>query len=255
VILDPLLSVPDSEIRVFYDGITLVSGDFSNSSSPEFDDNFTQSGLWAGKPINNIIRNASVETSWPRLRPKVDSAIQRFTPLKPSWMLNSILDWENSKWYYQEASSNLLRTFWGKFGWGHVPIIGRKPYRVPGLITLLGVACGVWWAIRRLTTSSFELPVFLGITLLLVWGAALLRGMSSIEFSIIFLFIPAARYAYPAIVPTVMLLNAGWLALAEQLENRLRIPKFALLFLYLFFFIGLDIISLISIYRFYYSAG
>jgi hypothetical protein len=49
----------------------------------------------------------------------------------------------------------------------------------------------------------------LAVVLLGSWGAAAVRG--AIHLSLLQLFLPVARYAYPAIIPTLLVLAFGWL--------------------------------------------
>ena len=76
----------------------------------------------------------------------------------------------------------------------------------------------------------------------------MLRGVHSLTDTI---FIPGARYAYPAIIPTLLALNAGWLEIARPLARWLRLPPIAKYMVYFLLFLGLDVAAIASIIRFY----
>jgi hypothetical protein len=79
----------------------------------------------------------------------------------------------------------------------------------------------------------------------------MLRGLSSILGGSY--FIPVARYAYPAIIPTMLFLNLGWLELIRGAEKYLKLPYKVSYVLLVLFFVVLNVISIFSIYRFYYT--
>ncbi|MBK8418354.1 hypothetical protein [Candidatus Villigracilis saccharophilus] len=77
-----------------------------------------------------------------------------------------------------------------------------------------------------------------------------LRGISSLIGPEI--FIPVARYAYPVIIPTMLMLNAGWLEIAYFLERWVHLSPRVKLWVYALFFLGLDLASVYSIAYYYY---
>ena len=91
--------------------------------------------------------------------------------------------------------------------------------------------------------------MFLGIGLAGIWGQAILRGIYSLIDGNI--FIPAARYAYPVIIPTLLVLNVGWLEIARTLERWTHLASHAKFLVYLVLFLGLDIAALLSLIQFY----
>jgi hypothetical protein len=95
---------------------------------------------------------------------------------------------------------------------------------------------------------NWNLVLFLGLVLVLVWGATIIRG--SIYLTDLIL-IPAARYAYPAVIPTMLVLNTGWLALLVPLDYKIKkVPNLHYL-VYLLAFVGLDAFALWSIFTYY----
>jgi hypothetical protein len=238
---------------VFYDGLVLVKGERLAHDPPRFEDANGERGVWGEQPFTNLLRNSSAEhaglgvQSWANeIGTKI---IPAWPPSFPSDTLVSLLDWKGAGWYYRVTGANMLRTFWAKFGWGHIPLAGSKPYRTLAVVTLLGMA-GAGWAIwQRRHALPWEVLLLLGLALLGIWTPAILRGIGSL-FG--WAFIPSARYAYPAILPTVLVLNAGWLEILRILGRWLRIAPKVQLAAYLLFFAALDALSILSITRFYY---
>jgi hypothetical protein len=79
---------------------------------------------------------------------------------------------------------------------------------------------------------------------------ALTRGVGSVFSNV---FIPAARYAYPAIVPTVLLFVIGWREVLNFIADRLKIPRSISYAAYITFLLILNGISVYSIWTYYSS--
>jgi hypothetical protein len=180
--------------------------------------------------------------------------MEHFPTVMPSLSLalGSLLDWRMAGWYYRAAAQNLFRTFWAKFGWGHVPLVlpfTHRPYILLAIFTLagfVGVGLALW---RRGKTLPWNVFLVLGIALAGIWGQTFLRGISSLTNS--FVFIPPARYTYPVIIPTLLVLNVGWLEIAHILSRWPRLAS-GVKFLFSFLlFLGLDIAALLSLIHFY----
>jgi hypothetical protein len=90
-------------------------------------------------------------------------------------------------------------------------------------------------------SRPWNLLLFFGLVMAGILLQTFLRGMQSLYGEV---FIPGARYAYPAIIPAMLLLNAGW----QEVSRRLRLPDR----IYIFLFICLDIAALASIVHYYY---
>jgi hypothetical protein len=232
---------------IYYDGLVLVEGDFSQQGAPEYTEKQGVNVLWGGQIHINAIRNASAERAWPGIRPQIDRYLAMGMPSLPSTNLGYLLDWKTTGWYYRSALGYILQTFWGKFGWGHVELIGARTYLMLVIISLIGIAGAACALVARWRAYPIYALIFLGMALLVVFSLTLLRGLSSITNQ---LFIPPARYTYPVIIPVALMLNAGWLWFTGFFGRR-RYPK---LFggLYLGFFICLDALSVASILRYYY---
>ncbi|MGD2158370.1 MAG: hypothetical protein PVG32_15945 [Anaerolineales bacterium] len=253
ILLSPLTTRSQENVNIYYDGVILAIGYYSGNNPPEFSDSTGREGTWGGKSFENLIDNPSAEFGVLSVRPRVDSLIQKYFPIKLSWVFYSFMDWSKSAWYYKSTITNLLRTFWGKFGWGQVSLLGGKPYRVLAAVTLVGLIGAVVNLLRGQKDLFREVSMLFGLAILFIWGAALFRGISSAFATNNRVFIPASRYAYPAIIPTMIALNMGWLEIIRFIQKWIRISKIYLIGVYILFFLGLDFLSILSIHRFYNS--
>ena len=247
---------PAAPVEVFYDGLVLAEGAYPDAP-PD-----ATLPVWGAAPYRNMLRNASAERAWPYLRPWADALATRlFGDYRGqesfSLALYTLLDWPSSGWYYRGVAVRLLRTFWARFGWGHVPLLAGKglgkPYRLLAVITLVGLG-GVLLALWQRRSRLRELPWgslgFLTAAAALVWGTTLMRGATYVLVRPLF---PVARYAYPAIVPTMFFLSLGWLAWLRPLERRLHLPIWGKYALHGAFFGLVDLYALLSIYVFYFA--
>jgi hypothetical protein len=251
VILSPADVEIDEAASVYYDGIVLVKGDVPLADKSCSFSSDARMISWRGQEYTNFIRNPSAERAWPRVRSWVDQRFAGMIPGHLSQIFGTLLDWKSSTWYFRAAFRQLFQTFWAKFGWAHVPLLGHRPYRVLGVFTiagLLGAVVGLW---RRRRLISGETLVFFACALVLVWGFALMRGSTSIvEGSIL---VPSARYAYPVVIPTLLILTYGWVEILKTLRNWFNLPLYVQYLVYFGLWLSLDLLSIISIVKFYSS--
>ena len=253
VMLSPGVRVNQGEWTVFYDGLVMVDGAYPLDQIPQFDDSSARQGMWGGQSFRNLISNASAESDGPGLRPWArDLSVKLFHALPdPALAVSAIFDWRGSSWYYRAAGQNLLHTFWAKFGWGHVSLLPltNQFYFLLQMITLFGLS-GVYLGLfRRRSSLTWSVILFMGIVLVGIWVQTFFRGIESIRSTI---FIPVARYAYPVIIPTLLMLNAGWLEIAYLLERWVHLSPRVKLWVYALFFLGLDLASVYSVAYYYY---
>jgi hypothetical protein len=241
--LYPLRKAVGESFTVYYDGLLLVEGEWPVGVMPKFTSSDGAIGDWGSRPFTNLLRNASGESAWPRVRPLADRLGEGIIPHgRPSLILYSLLDWEGAGWYYKTTSEHLFRSFWGKFGWGHVSLIGNKPYRPVLFFTLIGLAGFMVGLVRWRKTVNWHILLFVSLTLALVWGSTLIRGVPYMWLRI---FIPTARYAYPVIIPTMFLLLFGWRAIWPA--RAWKYIKFGLVI----GLIWLDAVAIYSVWLFY----
>jgi hypothetical protein len=245
-------SAQDADPVTFYfDGITFAEGNFPIDDAPKFYQEAGITGQWAGQDFTNLIRNASAEDSWPRFRSWIDILGAKILPDngRPSIILYSLLDWSVGGWYYKMTAQNLLYTFWGKFGWGHVPLLGSKTYQILFGTTILGMGGTLLSFGQEGKRVPWKELVFLGVSTIFIWmftwarGALYLFGRA---------FIPSARYAFPVIISTMGFLCLGWWSISHRLGNWFSILSKVWLWIFGIFFISLDVWSLISILTYYY---
>jgi hypothetical protein len=250
IILAPRIPAEAGDTTVYYDGIVLARGERPIDLVPNFLNPIATHGSWGEQPFMNLIHGGSGESPWPFVRPWADKLIARYFPGRPSEILGAILDWRPATWYYRTTLQNLASTFWARFGWGHVKLLGNRfvdPFLLAlSLLGLLGIVAGL---LRRRRQLPWPTITFFSLVFLLIWGPALVRGIGSLTGSV---FIPSARYAYPAIIPSALLLVYGWRELFCAAANRLKLnARFGLL-LYAAFFLGLNALAITSITRFYH---
>ena len=241
---------PEQGGRVYYDGIVLAEGDYSEAGIPSARNIDASKLEWKNNIVKNFIRNASAENTWLVIRPTINRLLENYVPGRPDLYISLLQDWRSVTWYYQVTLENLHQTFWGKFGWGHVPIVIPYSYSVLALISLSGIIGATISIFRQWHELPLSAYFFLFISGLLIWFFTLLRGLTSI---MEILFIPSSRYALPAIIPTVLALNMGWLEISYWIKRKLNVRIQAMIFLVLF--LSLDALAVYSIIIYYYYGG
>jgi len=235
-------------VTIFYDGIILLEGEWPLEMSPVFDNPRAEQGNWGNRQFRNMVRNASAEGAGPFVQPWVEMLSKRLpwmAHLSPTLSVNALLDLRNSSGIYRATASRLFQTFWGRFGWGNIslPSICYNILKWITVLSLLSAPLGLW-NISRMKSMSWKLAIaWLGLTMLTIWLSAFLRGLPSLFGQI---YIPTARYGYPAIIPTMMFLSIGWCAGLPH-QNWLKLSAY----LYFVGFLILDLISIITIVSFY----
>ena len=235
-------------VTIFYDGIILLEGEWPLETSPDFDNPRAEQGNWGNRQFRNKVRNASAEWAGPFVRPWVEMSSKRFpwaAHLSPTLFVNALLDPQNSSGIYRATASRLFQTFWGYFGWGHIslPSICYNVLKWITVLSLLIAPLGLW-SISRMKSMSWKLAIaWLGLAMLTIWLSAFIRGLPSLFGQI---YIPTARYGYPAIIPTMMFLSIGLCAGLSR-QSWLKLSAY----LYFVGFLVLDLISITTIINFY----
>lgn len=239
-------------VTIYMDGLVLTEGKFPLDEAPQMKDTLASSGVWGGEAFTNLLRNASAEQAWPRFFPWVDRLGAKILPdhARPSIVLYSLLDQPGAGWYYKTTAENLFRTFWGKFGWGHVPLVGERPYRLLGIITLIGLIGLVFTIGWRSEAVNWESLIFMALAAVSIWGFTWARGSFYLFYRP---FIPSARYAYPVIASTLGLICLGWFAIARFIRRWVPGAGKIGAGLFIAFWIGLDILAIVSIIGYYYT--
>lgn len=255
VVLEPSPEQTQGKVILYYDGLVLAEGLYPSDQTPLFEDPGGKRGTWGGETFVNHLRNGTVEHSWLRLRGWLrwlDRETRQHIriPADIDTFIGALMDIEWSGWIYVPTARILIHSFWAYFGWGHVRLPYTWFYSLLEGITLAGVLGGVVLIGRRwirMSTTEKAVFLFLLVVFVLIWLNALLRVIPNM-----FLrpnpLLPVARYAFPAVIPTMLLLIMGW---SGNLPGGVR--KWTAMLLLLALFIT-NIISLITIHRFYSMA-
>ncbi len=236
----------DQELAVFFDGLVFLPGDWPLTAPPVFLDTTAGAGSWGGRSFSNAIRNASGERGWLSVRPWAEGLFRAVAEahLSPNRLLSSIQDWQVTRQLYVFTSWNLFQTFWARFGWGQV-FLPEIWYWLLAAATVVaaGLSLPVFWVRFRQAERPIKIALlWLGLAGLSIWLSALLRGFFTVPLSR--LYLPTARYTYPAVTPTLLLLSAGamsLLGLVRRFGGALFIGGFLIL----------DLVSLLTIYQYY----
>jgi len=144
--------------------------------------------------------------------------------------LTYLTDWQGVGWLYRWVSENLFRTFWGNFGWGHIPLMGNASYTILWIFSALAVIGVIIWLVIRIVKQKprtlrsllpWEVVFLFAMVIGYFWCGAFVRGAPYLQ--VIRLYVPVARYAYPAIIPTGFLLTLGWVTLLGLVTTPIRL--------------------------------
>ena len=263
-------SLPYEDVQIYYDGLVLVEGHRPLGEKPIFNATDGSHGYWGGEHFTNLIRNGSAEEAGLRFRPWFDDFGSKFLGdnTRPSLVMTYLYDWSNAGFIYKITIPHMFRTFWAKFGWGHVPLIGNHPYRDLAAFSLILLSGAVLGVLRNRRILPWDVLLILGIAIFAVWVPTLIRG--AIFLAIPNNYYPVARYTYPVIIPMAIAFSFGWLEISRlmiqfwhklsaiggkagrssQALRLVSLPDLQVV-VYLFLFLILDIVSIISIARFY----
>jgi len=218
IVIPPSPVEASTKTRIYFDGIILAEGEYS-AAPPQYTDALGTQGNWDGHAFRNLIRNGSAEHDGLRIRPWADRLFN-FGYGDPAFILSTLQDWQGTGWYYRDTASTLFRTFWASVAGDKVNLPGNyaKVFLAPlTFIGLLG-ACRLLWRKRKIL--PWDILYILGMALALAWTIAAARGIASL-LAPAPLF-PWARYAYPAIIPTALLLCAGWWEWLDLLKEKFQ---------------------------------
>jgi hypothetical protein len=245
-----------SKVMVYYKDLILVEGEYPTDQIPQFTNSAAEGGTWGGQPFTNLLSNASMQGVWPRFNGNLVSFLDKALGVGYTsyGLVSYTLDLARYSGYTLLTIENNFRTFWAKFSWGQLVLSGNKPYLPLGLVSLAGIlgTCVVLILGRR--KIPWGMVAFLCLVGGLSWAYTLLIGIV-IKPLIQPGFITGARYAYPGIVPTALVLNTGWWgagALAGQLITRKRrLPPMTGKLVFCGLFLCLDGYALFSIIQYF----
>jgi hypothetical protein len=171
------------------------------------------------------------------------------THINLGYFLSSIQDLETSQWIHKIVIKNIFQSFWARFAWNNIRLTSRWYWGL-AILSIAGIAGSLYFLItnfmRGNSLSSRHLlsAGWLLTAAIFIWAGAIIR--TSIPYWGFKLFIPGARYAYPAIIPTILFLSVGWYWLSVKFTR-----KWIGFILVIVCFIILDIYSIVTIINFY----
>ena len=255
-------SVEEQNATIYFSGVVLVEGKWPLNSMPIFSDADGKSGFWGNQPFSNIARNAQFQHVWPFPKPQVvrlvTSKLSDLTSFNISSFVSLISDFPGTEWYTRTTGDFIFKTFWAKFCWGQVSLLSNnswlQPYRALLVITYLGIAGAVitGYKLSRQNSHEFVFLLMIAIVTILV---ALFYGVYIMGGSLRYRpYIPTARYIYPAILPASLFLVLGWQGISAWLIKIIKVARPIMTYLYLVFFLALDIFAFASVYAYFYQS-
>lgn len=235
--------------KIFLDGMVLAVGEFTAATPPHFTDSSANRGSWGGQRFENIIRNGSAEQGSILVRSWLNNRVAGFLTAKAHMSIPLILmtaqDWKGSSWYYRGVAGTLFRTFWASLAGDKAFLRGQFISGFLVLLTIAGLVGAVILVWRHRRTLHWDIIGQLGLALLIPWVFAFTRGSASLGNPVSPLF-PWARYAYPAILPTALLLCGGWLEWLDLLGTRFNLTPATRNAIFLSMMIGLSVFAVLN---------
>jgi hypothetical protein len=199
------------DATIFYDGMVLAEGERPLEQPPLYDDLDAKSGTWGENRYQNLLRNGSLETPGLRVMPVIDQLATRFIPdqIRPSFVLTSVFDLRGAGYYYSLALRRIFETFWGYFGWAHIPLFSPMLYSLTLVASIIGIVGAVIALIRGWQDAPWNIIFIFGLAILITGVAAIVRGVIYLSFQN--MFFPVARYLMPVVIPVLLVICTGWL--------------------------------------------
>jgi hypothetical protein len=239
----------DQSLILYTDGVIATEGSYSLNVVPEFATEDGKRGTWGERTFVNLIRNPSAETRWLYIAPWVER-LARSHPwsahLDFTTLLASMLDRGYTSWLYRASLTNIVDTFWAKFGWAHVKLNATWWYQLLHFVSLLSIVGLIYilgYTGRKSQVWSLA-GTWFGIACILVWTQVMFRGFTTVMAEKV--FIPTARYGYPAVIPTMFFLfvGLGWLVDKKRLRHGSMVVTLLTLMV-------LNMVSISTIAKFY----
>ncbi len=225
----------------------LTRGAFSAVDQPSFSDASASDGMWRGQPFTNLVRNAGAQRGWIHLRPWAEHMLVKVLHHSPAQIVDALFDVEYT-WPYLGGTIGpaLYSEFFSSFAWGHVRLQSPLWNFSAFLLSVLALLGCLKWSIGQKTSAKPSLsPALLvvGLAGILIWLLALAWPL---PYHWAKVSLPSARYTFPALLPTVLVIVGGWWALWPR---RLRGLAVGLL---LFGVFALDGAAIATIWSFYH---
>jgi hypothetical protein len=210
-------TTPDNiSTRIYYTGISLVTGGEPAAQSLASEVSYISADRRDEQTIRNYARNENSQYAWPYLKPWASRMLGPSISEKLQSSLALVFDQPGAGWYLRWSAAILFRSFWGKFGWGQVslavwPGLVLHPYRFPVVLTLLAVTGVIAMFVRKGQSAPWRVSLLLSSVTAMVVVIALVYGLTTMGGALRFRgYLPVARYIFPAVIPLVGFLTAGW---------------------------------------------
>jgi hypothetical protein len=130
----------------------------------------------------------------------------------------SVLDVDVGLPYLQASGSHVFNTFWGRFGWGSVPLLGKDPYLLFWIVTAIILVGNIIALVQSKGKIAWDLGiVFFGSAALIMIMTLYRHGGNWMGYEAT----PNARYLMPAFLPLGLFIING----LTTLFSTLRLPK------------------------------
>lgn len=236
--------IPD-EGQIYLDCVFLLPE--TGSDIPVPIDSACQQFMLGDSQVKNLIRNASFEYTWLRLQPWLERWVDEkfWFSITHLW---SIFDRHVGLPYLESSGRHVFNTFWGRFGWGAVPLIGSKPYRFfGGIMVILGLA-NLWALFSKRRSAPLDLIVFLFLTVGSILVMTLFRNGGN---WIWYEATPNARYLLPAFLPLGLWIVNGWVTVTDVLFKNIKKKQKLTHLLWFGLLIGYNVWAMVSIWTYY----
>jgi hypothetical protein len=237
--------------KIYYFNPVLAQGRYNLTKIPNFSDVNASRGEWAGRSFKNLVRNAGTIQAWPKFRDYVyifANAIDYRLAEGLGHVIYS-LDYKGTAWYSKTTLAVIFRSFWAKFGWGEITLMGAKPYRalyIAMIVMLIGCLLGFR---KKLSWSGLQIFLWLSLNIFFSLGYAWFTGISMNSY-IDRPSIPVARFIFPTIFAILAIFNFGWENWIELIHARYRWIGYAI---FIGLFVTLDVLSVMTVYGYYWG--
>ena len=238
----------EREGQVYFTDLWMLPGELSRQQVRDLYDLIPKTGLAGVESPENGLSNPSAERGWFRLRSWIMPRLPFSVLTNLNTAVSSFSNLPATGWYYRAAIRNLFQTFWARFGWSNVPLLGKLSYLVLGLVTTIALVAYLIVVYRVRKTIDWALFILLMLSAGIIWSQTILRGVGSLHGP---LLLPAARYALPVVVLTIFPFVAGWRGIANILDRRAILSRRNSLAIYVVFLAVLNILAIYSIIKFY----
>jgi hypothetical protein len=127
-----VIEAGNQSVTVYLDDLMLVEGEFGGKGVPKISED-GKTIEWEGRQLHNLLRNGGAEKQTFAPQQWLERLASRLLPDQGYNSLNLILysvtDLAAFGMYYKGVLLQIFRTFWAKFGWGGLALVGGTPYR------------------------------------------------------------------------------------------------------------------------------